>query len=278
MPSTPLRTAVAAVLTALAVLGAAETASAGEARLAGTRVIYDAPGSAKNKVFVTVDPTPQTGGFLAIVEDELQEVDAGSGCRQSSDPHFATCEIDDPSQVEIYLGEGDDFGRGLGTSGLPVRIEGAGGDDTLLGDGAADFLDGGADDDTINGLAGNDDMFGRGGNDTISEITGFNAGGADLLDGGLGDDVLEGGNGNDDLIGYYGADELDGGFDTDTFSAGVGDDVIDSRDGRNETVGCGLGLDRVKPDLAGDQLFGTDDLNLCEVIIHPVAGGGTPSS
>jgi Ca2+-binding RTX toxin-like protein len=83
-------------------------------------------------------------------------------------------------------------------------------------------------------------------------------GGADCLTGGAGNDTLAAGAGNDTLAGDAGDDTLRGDSGTDRFAGGAGNDTINSRDGRRETVDCGIGRrDRVTADRV-DRLVGCE--------------------
>ncbi|WLQ13889.1 calcium-binding protein [Hahella aquimaris] len=93
------------------------------------------------------------------------------------------------------------------------RMEGLGGNDTLIGEGGDDELLGGAGDDTLNGGLGDDRLEGGEGNDR--------------LEGKDGDDVLQGGAGNDTLIGGTGADVLHGGAGNDVLNGEQGADVFE---------------------------------------------------
>ncbi len=94
-----------------------------------------------------------------------------------------------------------------------------------------------------------------------NRLTGLALG--DRLVGLGGNDVLIGLAGDDCLIGGTGNDTLNGGPGSDRFDGGAGDDTINSRDGRRETVSCGLGReDRVTADRL-DRLVG------CEIIRRP---------
>ncbi len=90
-------------------------------------------------------------------------------------------------------GAGDDIIRGV--TGTAVRLEGAAGQDTLLGNALGEALDGGAD---------NDNLRGNGGNDTLD-----GGEGADKLFGGDGDDLflMLGSQGQGDI--YSGGDGMD---------------------------------------------------------------------
>ena len=84
------------------------------------------------------------------------------------------------------------------------------------GTAGANTLQGTSRNEVINGLGGNDRLFGRGGNDRL-----FGGPGNDLLDGGTGVDLFRGGTGND---------------------------IVRARDGKRETVDCGLGKDSATVD------------------------------
>jgi Ca2+-binding RTX toxin-like protein len=134
---------------------------------------------------------------------------------------------------------------GLGGSD---KISGLAGDDTLFGDqcnavaraGAARAGDG---NDRIDGGSGDDKLYGAGKNDNL-----IGASGNDKLYGGSGNDVLNGGAGNDRLDGGAGNDTLKGGSGKNTYVGGAGRDVIAAANGKNETVNCGKGRDKVRAD------------------------------
>jgi Ca2+-binding RTX toxin-like protein len=107
------------------------------------------------------------------------------------------------------------------------------------GTAGADVLTGGALGDRLRGLAGNDRLAGL-----------------------AGDDCLSGGGGRDRLSGGLGADRLTGGAGKDRLTSGGGDDRINARDGRGETVRCGVGNDRVTADRS-------DTVIACEQIKLP---------
>ena len=114
-------------------------------------------------------------------------------------------------------------------------IDGAGGDDTLIGDEGHDIILGGS---------GNDALQGHGGHD--------------VLDGGAGDDVLHGGAGLDRLTGYDGNDVIYGdagkdyifsGYGDDIITGGTGDDIIDDDYGSDTFIwAAGDGHDRLAAD------------------------------
>ena len=87
-----------------------------------------------------------------------------------------------------------------------LTVNGAGGDDVLIGGSGDDVLNGGAGNDLLNGKFGHDTLNGDEGNDTLK-----GGNGRDSLSGGAGNDSLEGNAGRDTLSGGAGDDTLDGG-------------------------------------------------------------------
>ncbi|MFM7273860.1 MAG: calcium-binding protein, partial [Gammaproteobacteria bacterium] len=114
--------------------------------------------------------------------------------------------------------------------GLPVRLTGGSGPDSLGGGAANDSLNGAGGNDTLIGAGGNDTLLGVAGNDRLDGGDGndrLDGGfGNDVLIGGLGKDTLLGGGGNDDLRGSAGADRLIGGQGRDTLTGGEGNDTF----------------------------------------------------
>lgn len=157
-------------------------------------------------------------------------------------------------------------GQGFETDGywfepIGYRLEGRGGNDTLIGHDLGDILDGGA---------GNDRLEGGGGDDIL-----LGGGGVDSYDGGDGNDTVrypevsvdmvidlgrgtasfptrnwptermasvesaEAGSGNDLLIGDGGANRLWGGGGNDVIRGRGGDDVLHGGDGTDRLIGGG---------------------------------------
>ena len=75
--------------------------------------------------------------------------------------------------------------------------------------------------------------------------------------GGAGADILYGGKGNDKLVGGSGEDLLYG---------GPGNDTIDARDGAQDLIDCGDGVDTVIVDAQEDGVFN------CENVVYPKGG------
>jgi hypothetical protein len=98
-------------------------------------------------------------------------------------------------------------------------IEGAAGNDRLVGTPGDDVICGEGGDDVISGGGGNDVIFGDGGDD--------------VLTGDAGDDTIYGGAGDDRLAGGDGFDVLSGGPGDDRLSGGPGSDHLEGGTGRN---------------------------------------------
>lgn len=116
-----------------------------------------------------------------------------------------------------------------------VTLDGAAGNDSVMGSPQADWLLGGDGDDILNGRLGNDRLFGGAGNDGLSGYRGN-----DSLFGGDGADTLFGHDGSDSLLGGAGDDALIGGGGT-----AVDGDIADMLNGE-----------------AGADVFKTDASNL----------------
>lgn len=111
-------------------------------------------------------------------------------------------------------------------NGVANFIWGNDGNDSIVGGdeanaGAGDTIDGGAGDDVIGGGRGRDRLIGGTGNDIL-----FGNEDNDTLEGGDGSDYLRGDEQNDSLSGGKGDDTLDGGDGDDTLSGGAGADTI----------------------------------------------------
>lgn len=180
-----------------------------------------------------------------------------------------------------------------GVVGIPVEIDGLGGNDILKGGSAADILIGGPGDDTLQGNAGNDTLIAGSGSNTVTDGLGddtvdlsdnavgfvlITGGGNDTVygspfadtisaptgstnnfhfEGGAGNDILTSGGGNDLLAGDDGDDQLTAGAGNDTLTGGFGNDALDGGAG-NDTLSGGQG---------NDSLFGgtgTDSLSAAQ--------------
>ncbi len=111
------------------------------------------------------------------------------------------------------------------------------GNDTVVGDNAANHIQTGEGNDTVDALGGDDTIWSALGNDIV------NAGaGDDTVSAAGGNDTVSGGDGEDNIIGASGNDVLRGNDDNDTIDAGVGNDWLFGGKGVNDLT-TGLGFD-----------------------------------
>ena len=143
--------------------------------------------------------------------------------------------------------------RGGYTVAAGVVIEnatGGRGNDTIIGNEAANLLLGREGNDSISAGSGSDEIWGGSGSDFLSGALGndtlhggddadeLNGGGhEDLLDGGADNDSLLGEGGNDTLLGDAGADSLDGGNGADSLRGGIGNDTLEGGFGNDTLFG-----------------------------------------
>ena len=113
-------------------------------------------------------------------------------------------------------------------------MDGADGNDVLIGSGNADILKGGLGEDIIDGNVGNDTLEGGLGNDT--------------LEGGLGNDTLEGGSGSDTIKGGDGSDVAVFEYDQKnyTFESSADGQTITITDTINNYVDTVTGVETLK--------------------------------
>ncbi len=159
----------------------------------------------------------------------------------------------------------DEFGVPLGS----VELDGAGGDDTVIGAAGLDTVRGGGDDDRVRGSYSADLIHGDDGDDDLdggapesgaaddgASDTLLGGAGSDRLDGNFGDDSLNGGDDSDDLYGNYGDDTLTGGAGADRFSGGPGVNVVTDFVDGEDLILAGRNLDGVQIlDDEGDTLI-----------------------
>lgn len=178
--------------------------------------------------------------------------------------------------------------------GVVIEVaRGGSGDDTLLGNAAANELYGNAGDDVLIGREGGDKLDGGDGYDVASYITASSGvkaslasnkgtagdangdtyknieglqgsnyndvlesgNGANTLEGMGGDDQLKGGNANDVLYGDDGNDKADGGNGDDFIDGGAGNDTLNGGNGEDVIFG-GDGNDDINGGNNSDVLFG----------------------
>ncbi|WP_421933164.1 calcium-binding protein [Phenylobacterium sp.] len=129
---------------------------------------------------------------------------------------------------------------GGATSGL-TYLRGEEGNDFIVGGSAFDDLHGNQGDDTVNGAYGDDWVVGGQGNDMLLGEAGgdvvYGNLGADTCLGGEGNDWVRGGQANDSLLGGGGDDLIWGDRGDDTMAGGLGADMFHTL--------VGAGLDRV---------------------------------
>jgi Ca2+-binding RTX toxin-like protein len=143
-------------------------------------------------------------------------------------------------------------------------LRGNAGNDTLSGEGGADRLDGGDGDDTLNGGTGNDQFLGGAGTNTAdfgSAASGVNVNITTNVASGEGNDTLadvanvNGSRFNDSINGNSDANVLNGRAGDDTINGRGDDDRINGGSGRDELNGNG-GNDSVSGGSANDAIRG----------------------
>jgi Ca2+-binding RTX toxin-like protein len=188
-------TLLAAALAA-ACLAVPATASAGTVSSDGSAVVFTGTTAAES-LLVDVD-FDGNASFSGSVE-------AGPGC-QPNGFGLILCPLGAGGLASMTLntGGGDDHVKSLIITPIPprsLRLDLGDGNDTFIGQDAAEVVDGGAGDDDITTFGGDDELLGGDGVDKLSS--------------GAGADVLRGGPGNDrfspDIMGQRGADVIDGG-------------------------------------------------------------------
>jgi hypothetical protein len=218
-----------------------------------------------------------TNTVTCTADIEQWELDLGDG----NDTFTATGTL----FHDVFGGAGDDLLTGSDTA--EDDFEGDLGADTLRGGGGPDSLYGGADNDNIDGGAGQDDFFDASGDgsdsyqggegiDFFEYFSDFDPGetqNVDLIAGTAtrsgspevdtvlgvedvlasaeeesGTDVVVGTDGSNDIDVEEGNDNVNPRGGGDTVSLDAGDDTADLRDGANDRVTCGEGVDTVLAD------------------------------
>lgn len=196
------RTLLAAIVTIVAALGVAGSATASTASLGTNKVlIYTAASGETNHVAVTV-----ISGELWIYETGATITSETGACSIVAG-HILKCPSSSVSYVRATLGDqADTF-----TSDAPnhwSNVYGGTGDDVLDAD------EGGY------AVGPRSILRGEAGNDTIrTELTSIQG------LGGAGNDSVSGGSGNDELMGNYGNDLIDSTHGGDYTDGGAGDDI-----------------------------------------------------
>ena len=220
----------------------------------GTDTLYG--GTGNDTLFGNEGADVQDGGEGSdtyMIEGADVINDTGTG---ASD--FDRAQISAPGGMAIDVG---------GWTGVE-RVSGFIGNDTIdaSGNGAAFSLQGAQGDDLLIGGFGNDTIFGGNGDDAI-----FGDDGNDLLLGGLGVDSIFGGAGNDTLIGNQSGDFLDGGEGSDVYMIEGADVIADTGTGADDfdraqisaaggvaiAVGSWTGVERINGFIGNDTIDAT---------------------
>ncbi|HEV7890294.1 MAG TPA: M91 family zinc metallopeptidase [Pyrinomonadaceae bacterium] len=246
------------------------------------RIVFDT-GAGDDNVQVTRDT--KTGATIITVNGERHTVqlshdNSTGGGLATVDGKQYQLSRDDPNNLKIRLGDGNDrleVGSGVR---INLTVEGGAGNDFIRTGAGDDRIEGGAGDDEIhagagrdyiNGSLGNDRLYGEAGHDTI-----YGGDGDDTVDGGAGDDYLEGGRGRDHLLGAAGRDVLSGGLDDDLLEGGANDDRLYAGGGRDRIYG---GLSTDKRNTARDVAYAqNEDTVAAGTTVVNVVLTGTPGS
>jgi hypothetical protein len=246
------------------------------------RIVFDT-GAGDDQVRVTRDT--KTGATVITVNGERHTVqlshdNSTGGGLATVDGKQYQLSRDDPNNLKIRLGDGNDrleVGSGVR---INLTVEGGAGNDFIRTGAGDDRIEGGAGDDEIhagagrdyiNGSLGNDKLYGEAGHDTV-----YGGDGDDTVDGGAGDDYLEGGRGRDHLLGAAGSDVLSGGLDDDLLEGGAGDDRLYAGGGRDRIYG---GLSTDKRNAARDVAYAqSEDTVAAGTTVVNVVLTGTPGS
>lgn len=195
----------------------------------------------------------------SAADEEVRLVDSSDGgiiqVRIDSVPHLQLGVINDPIDLTMRLGGGDDVFNQLGSFNNPLitglEVSGNAGNDMLFGTALGDNLKGGS---------GADEIVGRGGNDTIRGHSG-----ADDIRGGSGDDVIRAGSGDDVVRGNGGADNIRGQGGDDDLRGGGGPDFVHGGGGRDDIKGnSGNDTFKTNNDGAVDSVSGGRGTDTCD--------------
>jgi Ca2+-binding RTX toxin-like protein len=210
----------------------------------------------------TFDPD----GYAGAGEWAADIVDGGPGVDTADLYGAGGAEADRPKFSLTLDGVANDGRAGEGDNVTAVEKLKLGAAGTFVGDDAANEV-------TAPEVGSGGSYDGRGGDDAIT------AGDAhgDVVTGGAGNDTLTAGFGNDTITGGPGKDIVNADrpgrcneLHCDLPGGALGDDTIDVRDGEVDTVGCGIGNDKVVAD-AGDSV--APDCEVVERGTGPGPGG-----
>ncbi len=244
--------------------------------LGGTDTILITGSGGDVSIDLTADSTALGGAFIDVGSTIRYVGSGGVIVGQRSETVFVSPE----SVIEnVFAAGGDD--RLVG-NGAANRLRGNAGDDTLGGAEGDDTLSGGAGNDVLAGGMGNDALFA--GSDDLGNDFLVGDAGNDILGGGEGDDFLVGGGQNSARTGFAAGDPSDDGFDI-LFGGGGNDTLIgggfDDIDGDGSFDAGEVQISQAGNTLfagAGDDLLvgadGADTLGGGSGDDHIMAGGG----
>lgn len=202
-------------------------------------------------------PASSVVSINVLGNDEANTIDL-SGVTSAAFTSLTSIRVDGANGDDLLIGS-PDFGDSLIGGHGNDTLQGQGGNDTLVGGDGADSIEAGAGDDSITAGDGDDVVLGDDGNDTVAA-----GNGQDTVSGGNGNDSLEGANGQDSLSGDAGDDTINGDGGTDTINGGSGNDLIfggelnDSLLGGdgNDTINGQSGDDFIAGEAGDDSLVG----------------------
>jgi serralysin len=167
-----------------------------------------------------------------------------------------------PAKFNISIARGAVIENGVGGSG----------NDTIIGNDAANALTGGAGKDSLMGAVGADTLVGGDGGDTLLGDVG-----ADVLGGGAGNDLISGGDDGDVIDASAGADNVDGGAGADSVSTGNGTDTAFGGAG-DDTLAGGVGKDSLAGGDGADNILGGDTGDVIDGGAHNDTLRGDPGN
>lgn len=205
-------------------------------------------GNARQTIGMTVFDSGGSDTFDFRLDTRSQRLDLTPGAVSDVYGHRGTLAIALGTIIEnAYAGSGDDTVIGNDAANV---LRGNDGQDSISGGNGNDTIEGGIGMDTLLGGFGFDTIYGGAGYDWID-----GGGQADFLHGDEGNDTIIGGQGFDVLSGGAGNDSLSGGTEEDWIFGGIDNDTIDGGDGNDFLYG-GVGFDTIFGGTGNDYLNG----------------------
>ena len=211
------------------------------------------------------------GAFTVLDGAELVELEAGgaftltvgAGRRESVFGLWAQRDVDASETLGLTATLVDAQGAPTHRSHLELDLALAAAAENLLP--AIDAVREGDQDaqdphDILNGAAGNDRLLGLTGDDILR-----GEGGADWLDGGAGEDQMAGGSGDDRIEGGEGADTANGGAGADELLGGAGRDRLSGDEDEDRLEG-GAGADLLSGAAGDDRVFAEGEADLAAAL------------